>query len=76
MLNGIVGRAAGTVDGFKYSGPLMAKAEEGLIWTPDALSEFLAAPKSYIKGTKMSFAGLKDDADLEAVVAYLASYGG
>lgn len=76
ILNGIVGRAAGTVDGFKYSGPLMAMAEAGLVWTPEALTEFLAAPKSYMKGTKMSFAGLKDDADRDAVVAYLSSFGG
>jgi cytochrome c len=76
ILNGIVGRAAGAVDGFKYSGPLMAMAEAGLVWTPEALSEFLAAPKSFMKGTKMSFAGLKDDADRDAVVAYLSSFGG
>jgi cytochrome c2 len=74
-LNGIVGRAAGSVDGFKYSKPLMAKAEEGLVWTNEALAEFLAAPKSYIKGTKMSFAGLKKEDDLTAIIAYLASFG-
>ena len=54
----------------------MAMAEAGLVWTPEALTEFLAAPKSYMKGTKMSFAGLKDDADRDAVVAYLSSFGG
>jgi len=74
-LNGIVGRAAGSVDGFKYSKPLMAKAEEGLVWTNESLAEFLAAPKSYIKGTKMSFAGLKKEDDLTAIIAYLASFG-
>ena len=74
-LNGIVGRAAGSVDGFKYSKPLMAKAEDGLVWTNEALAEFLAAPKSYIKGTKMSFAGLKKEDELTAIIAYLASFG-
>ncbi|SFR32390.1 c-type cytochrome [Litoreibacter janthinus] len=73
VLNGIVGKAAGAVDGFKYSKPLMAKAEEGLVWTEDTLAEFLSKPKTFIKGTKMSFAGLKKDKDLAAITAYLAS---
>ncbi len=73
QLNGIMGRAAGSIEGFKYSKPLAAKAEEGLVWTEETMAEFLAAPKKFIKGTKMSFAGLRKDSDLEAINAYLAS---
>ena len=75
ILNGIIGRAAGTVDGFKYSKALKAKADEGLVWTDEALAEFLAKPKAFMKGTKMSFAGLKKEKDLAAITAYLASLG-
>ena len=75
ILNGIVGKAAGSVEGFKYSKALVAKADEGLVWTDEALAEFLAKPKSYIKGTKMSFAGLRKEKDLAAITAYLASLG-
>lgn len=76
MLNGVVGQAAGAVDGFRYSKPMMAAAEGGLVWTPEALAEFLTNPKRYMKGTKMSFSGLKRPEDIEAVVAYLATFEG
>jgi cytochrome c2 len=74
ILTGVVGSAAGTVDGFKYSKRLMAMAEDGLVWDDDALRAFLAKPKDFMKGTKMSFAGLKKDEDLDAITAYLASF--
>ncbi len=76
LLNGIVGRAAGTVEGFKYSKPMLAASEGGLVWSHEALAEFLANPKGYMKGTKMSFAGLKKPEEIDAVIAYLGSVGG
>ncbi len=76
VLNGIVGAPAGAVEGFKYSKPLMAAAEGGLIWDNAELAAFLAKPKAYMKGTKMSFAGLKKDSDVAAVIVYLQSFGG
>ncbi len=76
MLNGIVGKAAGAVDGFKYSKPMQAAAEGGLVWSHEALAEFLANPKGYMKGTKMSFAGLKKAEEIDAVIAYLGTFGG
>ena len=71
MLTGIVGAPAGSVEKFKYSKPMQAAAEAGLVWTEEELKAFLAKPKDYMKGTKMSFAGLKKDADLDAIVEYL-----
>lgn len=73
VLTGVVGGPAGAADGFKYSKPLLKAAGGGLIWTQDELSAFLAKPKDYLKGTKMSFAGLKKEADVAAVIAYLKS---
>jgi cytochrome c len=73
-LNGIVGAAAGQVEGFKYSKPMMAAAEEGLVWDEASLAEFLAKPKDFMKGTKMSFPGLKKEDDQADVIAYLKTF--
>lgn len=74
VLNGVVGRHAGAVEGFKYSKGLEEAAADGLVWTSESLAEFLAKPKAYIKRTKMSFAGLKKDEDQQAVIAYLSTF--
>lgn len=74
MLNGIVNAPAGAVEGFRYSKAMKAAAEAGLVWTPEELNAFLAKPKAYMKGTKMSFVGLKKDKDQAAILAYLQSF--
>ncbi len=76
VLNGIIGAAAGAVDGFKYSKPMKSAADGGLVWSEEELAAFLTKPKAYMKGTKMSFAGLRKAADVAAVIAYLKSEGG
>ena len=76
MLNGIVGAPAGAVDGFKYSKPMKAAGEDGLVWTEAELAAFLADPKGYMKRTKMSFSGLKKEDDQLAVIEDLKSFGG
>ena len=68
-----MGAPAGAVDGFRYSKPMKEAGEEGLIWTEEDLHAFLSKPRDFMKGTKMSFAGLKKDDDIEAVIAYLRS---
>ncbi len=75
VLNGIVGAPAGAVEGFKYSKPMAAAGEDGLVWTEEELTAFLTKPKAYMKKTKMSFAGLKKEADIDAVLTYLKSFG-
>ncbi|WP_299690542.1 c-type cytochrome [uncultured Tateyamaria sp.] len=75
QLNGLIGRAMGGVDGFKYSDGFIAAAAEGRSWTAEELAAFLAKPKAYMKGTKMAFAGLKKDEDIAAITAYLESFG-
>lgn len=74
ILNGIVGAPAGQVEGFKYSKVMKAAAEGGLVWSDEELAAFLAKPRKYMKGTKMSFAGLKKEADIEALLTYLKSF--
>lgn len=69
-LDGVVGRAVASVDGFSYSGSLSEAADT---WTPENLNGFLENPRGYAPGTSMSFAGLRKVEDRADVVAYLQS---
>ena len=75
VLNGVLGRPAGTYEGFDYSDALLefAAAEE-LVWTPETLDAFLTKPRDYIDGTKMAFAGLRKEEDRADLIAYLATF--
>lgn len=70
-LVGLFGRTAGTVEKFKYSKAMKTKGEEGLVWTEETLTDYLKAPRKYVKGTKMAFAGLKKQKDIDNLIAYL-----
>lgn len=63
-----VNRDKGSIDGFGYSATL---AEMEGVWGYEELNAFLTNPKGYVKGTKMSFSGLKKDADRANLIAYL-----
>ena len=65
---GIVGKDKGTVAGFKYSDALR---EKGGAWSYDDLNAFLASPKAFVEGTRMSFAGVKSVQDRAAIIAYM-----
>ena len=67
-LNGIVGRPAASIEGFKYSDAMKAS---GLTWDEATLDAFLTKPKKLIKGTKMTFPGLKKAKDRAAVIEYI-----
>lgn len=67
-LFGVVGRKAGTVDGFRYSA---ANKDSGITWTPEILDKYLTNPKDVVPGTIMTFAGVKNDTDRANVIAYL-----
>lgn len=69
-LHGVVGRPAGSVEGFQYS-PAMKSS--GLTWTPETLDKYLADPKAAVPGNKMAFAGLKNAEDRANVIAYLST---
>jgi len=74
QLNGVVGRAIGGLGDFKYSKNMAAMGAEGVVWNDETLAAFLAKPKAYIKGTKMSFSGFKKEQDIEATIEYLKSF--
>ena len=69
-LAGIEGRAAGTVDGFRYSDALK---DSGISWDAATLGEYLADPRGYIPGNRMAFRGIRDEAQRTAVIEYLFS---
>jgi len=73
-LNGVMGRTLGAVDGFNYSKTMAEMGASGTVWTEEAMAAFLAKPRDYVKGTKMSFAGLKKEDEIAAINAYLKSF--
>ncbi len=70
-LNGVVGRKAGTYQGFNYSA---ANKNSNLTWDEATLETYLQNPQSLVKGTKMTFAGLKDPKAVKDVIAFLKQY--
>ena len=71
-LYNVVGRAVGGVSDYKYSKALASYGKE---WTFEELNGFLQKPASYIKGTKMSYAGLRKEKDRASVIKYLNQKG-
>jgi len=67
-LYNVVGRAVGGVDDYKYSKTLASYDKE---WTFEELNGFLQKPASYLKGTKMSYAGLRKEKDRASIIKYL-----
>ncbi|MFC3325781.1 c-type cytochrome [Mesorhizobium cantuariense] len=73
-LNGVMGRTAGTHPGFSYSQAMVAAGKSGVKWDETTLATYLHDPKAMVKGTKMAFAGLKQDEDVANVIAYLKQF--
>ena len=69
-LFGLVGRKAGTFEGFRYS---EANKNSGIVWTPETLEPYLADPRGVIKGTTMAFVGVKKPDERKAIIEYLAA---
>lgn len=76
ILNGVIDRQVAAVPDFTYSDVLVEMGAAGTVWTVEEMDAFLAKPRDYAKGTKMSFAGLRKDEDRANVIAYLASFPG
>ena len=72
-LAGIIGKKAGTADGYKkYSKSMKAS---GIVWDEKTLDQFLTKPKKMVKKTKMGFAGLKKAKQRADVIAYMIAKG-
>jgi len=73
VLNGVVGRKAGTYPGFQYS---QANKTSGITWTVDMLKKYLTNPQEVVHGTKMFFPGFPHDPQkVDNIIAYLQTFG-
>ena len=71
-LNGLFGRKSGTVEGFNYS---EANKNSGITWDDAVFADYIKDPKAKIPGTKMAFAGVKNEQEVKDLTAFLAQYG-
>ena len=71
-LNGIDGRKAGTYEGYNYT---EANKNSAITWTESAFVPYIQSPTQTIKGTKMAFAGIKNNKDIADLWAYLKQFG-
>ena len=70
-LNGLDGRKSGTADGFSYSD---ANKSSGITWNKEQFLDYIKDPKGKIPGTKMAFAGIKNETEANALWAYLSQF--
>ena len=70
---GVIGRTAGSVSDYKYSKAMASYAKQ---WNFEEMNGYLIKPQTYVKGTKMAFAGLRKEKDRASVILYLNSKSG
>ncbi len=72
ILNGLDGRHSGNIAGYSYSA---ANKNSGITWSEATFKEYIKDPRAKIPGTKMVFAGIKDEKEAENLWSYLAQFG-
>jgi cytochrome c len=72
QLNGMFGRQAGTVEGYSYSA---ANKNSGITWDEAVFAEYIKDPRAKIPGTKMVFAGIKNEKEIADLTAFLKQFG-
>lgn len=73
-LNGVMGEKPGAVEGYSFSSAFQEWAADKGEWNHELMSTWLADPRGTVQGTKMSFAGLKSQEDIDNVIAYLSQF--
>src|SRR5882762_9771787 len=71
VLNGVIGRKAGSIAGYSYSD---ANKNSGITWDEATFRDYIKDPKAKIPGTKMVFAGIKNEQEASDLWAFLAQY--
>jgi cytochrome c len=71
LLNGLEGRKSGTIEGYSYT---EANKNSGITWSKETFLEYIRDPKAKIPGTKMIFAGIKNEKEAGDLWAFLAQY--
>jgi cytochrome c len=72
VLNGLEGRKSGTIEGYTYT---EANRNSGIIWDDATFRDYIRDPRARIPGTKMVFAGIKNDKEVADLWAYLKKFG-
>ena len=72
VLNGLDGRKSGNAEGFNYT---EANKNSGITWNESVFKEYIKAPRAKIPGTKMVFAGIKNEEEVNNLWAYLKQFG-
>jgi cytochrome c len=71
VLNGLEGRKSGTTEGYSYS---EANKKAEITWNEESFREYIKAPMTKVPGTKMAFAGIKNDTEISNLWAYLKQF--
>lgn len=71
ILNGLEGRKAGTIEGYNYT---EANKNSGIVWSEETFRDYIRDPRAKIPGTKMIFAGIKNDKEIVDLWAYLKQF--
>ena len=71
VLNGLFGRKAGTIKGYNYTD---ANKNSGITWDEATFAVYIKDPKAKIPGTKMAYAGLKQESRIPDLIAYLKQF--
>lgn len=75
-LHGVFGRTAGTLEGFRFSEPMKKKGAEGLVWNDQTIRAYIANPRAVVPGGSMVFAGIRNEKQLNDLIAYLRKVTG
>ena len=70
-LNGLIGRHSGSVEGYNYSD---ANKNSGLTWDEATFKEYIKNPRAKVPGTKMVFAGITNETEIDNLIAYLKQF--
>jgi len=73
VLNGLEGRHSGSIEGYNYT---EANKNSGIVWSEETFKEYITDPKAKIPGTKMVFAGIKNEKERTDLWAYLRQFNG
>jgi cytochrome c len=71
LLNGLEGRKSGTIEGYSYTD---ANKNSGITWSEETFKDYIKDPRAKIQGTKMVFAGIKNEKEASDLWAYLAQF--
>jgi cytochrome c len=71
VLNGLEGRKSGTVEGYSYS---EANKKADITWNEASFKDYIKAPMTKVPGTKMAFAGIKNETEIANLWAYLNQF--